>query len=155
MSHGSGGNGNLRYHFQYAYGFLRSSALVWSTRGMCLGCLGPHTPETTRAPPASPPPNIVVHAVKECMNAAPPSKQVDLLEVVLPEPPTPSPTGEPAPSGGRTIGLRSGSKDSEDDFGETVVDASFDTCPDRASSNLRSCHLPGSVLILFLTVGDM
>ena len=60
----------------------------------------------------------IVHAAKESMNPTPPFKQVDLLEVVLPEPPTPSPAGEPAPSHGRTIGLRR--KDSEDDLGETV-----------------------------------
>ena len=63
---------------------------------------------------------IVVHAAKDSMNPTPPSKQVDLPDVGLPDPPTPSSAGEPTPSGGRIIGLRSGSKDSEDDLGETV-----------------------------------
>lgn len=63
---------------------------------------------------------IVVHAAKDSVNPTPPSKRIDLPEVVLPDPPTPSSASQPTPSGGRTIGLRSGSKDSEDDFGETV-----------------------------------
>jgi len=79
----------------------------------------PRTPKTAPAPPV-PPPMIVVHAAKDSMNPTPPSKRVDLPDVVLPDPPTPSSASEPASSGGRIIGLGSGSKGSEDDLGETV-----------------------------------
>ena len=76
----------LKNHFQYVYGSLRSSELVWSTRVMCLGCLGPHAPETTPAPSASPPPKAVVHAAKDSTNRTLPSKRVDPPAVVLPDP---------------------------------------------------------------------
>lgn len=78
----------------------------------------PVTPRTPKGAPAVPPPMIVVHAAKDSVNATPPSKRVDLPEVVLPDPPTPSSENEVTPPGGRIIGL--GGKESEDDLGETV-----------------------------------
>ena len=71
----------------------------------------PVTPRTPKAalpapaPPLLPPPTIVVHTVKDSMNATPPPQRVDLPEVVLPDAPTPNCEGEATPPGGRFIGL--------------------------------------------------
>jgi hypothetical protein len=76
----------------------------------------PRTPKTAPAPP--PPPMIFVHEAKDSINPAPPPRRIDLPDVVLPDPPTPSVESEPTLPGGRIVGLRS--KESEDDLGETV-----------------------------------
>jgi hypothetical protein len=76
----------------------------------------PRTPKEAPAPPA--PPMIVVHAARDSINPTPPPQRVDLPEVVLPDPPTPSSESEETPPGGRIVGL--GNRNSEDDLGDTV-----------------------------------